>query len=159
MKKYGLITLLSLFCISHATAQSEPNADEYYKKVLENTQTLDTERHETAETIYKLANDATKKIKEINEKLATIKAEKSENLEELQNLQRDLQIELSILQANLQADALKLQSLEMMAAKNTRTKTAIREEEEQQRYKVLGDTIKKELKKSEEKIRNLNVGL
>ncbi|WP_208439298.1 type IV secretion system protein VirB5, partial [Bartonella tribocorum] len=129
MKKYGLVTLLSFSFISHTIAQTPPDVDEYYRQALENTQKLNAVKSETAETIYKTAAETTKKIKEISDQLEHLKAQiettatetttdtaKKSQLEELQKLQalrQELQVKVSLLQADLQANSLKLQSLAM----------------------------------------------
>ncbi|OLL41266.1 type IV secretion system protein [Bartonella henselae] len=144
MKKYSLITLLFLFCISHAKAQTASLPDEYYKKALENTQKLDAAKSETAESIYKSATETTKKIQELNEKLANAKTAEKPKSEELQALQ----VELSLLQAQLQADTLKIQSLSMIQAKDTKTKEELREEQTQKKHEDLQKKIKEKLEKS-----------
>nr|AEH57997.1 VirB5 [Bartonella sp. B12] len=145
MKKYGLAALLSLSFISHATSQTAPNVDEYYKSALESTQKLDTAKSETAESIYATAIETAKKIEEIRQKLEGAKLKKEDKAEELQ----DLRAQLSLLQANLQVSSLKLQSLSMIQAKNTSTKEEIREEEAQKKHQKLAEEIKKKLKKLE----------
>ncbi|WP_273755201.1 type IV secretion system protein VirB5 [Bartonella sp. MM73XJBT.G] len=165
MKKYSLATLLSFSLISHALSQVSPDADEYYKQALENTQKLDIAKSETAETIYKTATEKTKKIKEIRDQLEQLKAQintattktetetekqsKLEELQKLQTLQQELQLKVSLLQADLQANALKLQSLDMIQAKDTKTKEELREEKEQEKHK----TIQAQLKEKEEKLK------
>ncbi|WP_019221905.1 type IV secretion system protein [Bartonella senegalensis] len=146
MKKYSLITLLSLFCISHAKAQTASLiTDEYYKQALENTQKLDAAKSETAESIYKSATETTKKIQELKEKLEKAKTDQKTKPEELQALQ----VELSLLQAQLQADSLKMQSLAMIQAKDTKTKEELREEQTQQNHKKIEEKLKEKLEKSD----------
>lgn len=60
-EKYSLVTLLSFSFIPHALSQISPDADEYYKQALENTQKLDIAKSETAESIYKTVTEKTKK--------------------------------------------------------------------------------------------------
>ncbi|UNE53778.1 DUF4407 domain-containing protein [Bartonella machadoae] len=160
MKKYSLITLLSLSFISHAIADNTENTEEYYKQALETTETLNAVKSGTAETIHEHATTAAKKIKEINEKLAQLQAkakvqtqtqekeqtqtQEQSNLQELQALQ----IELSALQAELQADALKLQSLDMIQAKNTKTNEEVREENVHKENEDLLEKLKEKLAKS-----------
>ncbi|WP_336294546.1 type IV secretion system protein VirB5 [Bartonella sp. CB169] len=144
MKKYGLIMLLYLSCASHAMSQTTINVDEYYKNALENTQKLDAAKSETAETIYASAAETTKKIQEINNKLETVKSQEKPELEALQTLQ----IELAILHANLQVDALKLQSLAMIKARDTKSKEEMREEEIQKEHKDLEQKLKEKLESS-----------
>ncbi|ETS06094.1 hypothetical protein [Bartonella henselae] len=145
MKKYSLVTLLSLFCISHAKAQTAPLADEYYKKALENKQQLDVAKSQTAESIYESATQTANKIKDINDQLKTLKADTKTKPEQLQTLQ----IELSLLQAQLQADTLKVQSLAMIQAKDTKTKEELREEQTQQNHKKIEEKLKEKLGKSD----------
>ncbi|CAF26523.1 hypothetical protein [Bartonella quintana] len=145
MKKYGLVTLLSLSCVSHTIAETALLADEYYKRALENTQKLDAAKSETAESIYASANEITNKIKEINEKLRKAQAAEKTKPEEFQALQ----IELSLLQAQLQADTLKIQFLSMIQAKNTKTKEDIREEQTQKKHKDLQEKLKEKLGNSD----------
>ncbi len=114
MKKYGLITLLSLSFISHATSQTAPIADGYYKDALESTQKSDTTRSETAESIYTSTAENIKEIENINQQLENIKSKAETKPEEFQALQ----IRLSLLQARLQTDIVKLQSLSMIETKN-----------------------------------------
>nr|AAF25839.1 17kDa antigen-like protein [Bartonella elizabethae] len=168
MKKYGLMTLLSFSFISHAFSQMSPDADEYYKQALENTQKLDTAKSETAETIYKTATETAKKIKEINGQLEQLKsqtettatettsdADKNSNLEELQKrqaLRQELQVKVSLLQADLQANSLKLQALNMIQARDTKTKEELREEKEQQKHKTLQAQLKEKEEKLKEKL-------
>ncbi|KEC54036.1 hypothetical protein [Bartonella koehlerae] len=145
MKKYSLVTLLSLFCISHAKAQIAPLPDEYYKKALENTQKLDVAKSQTAESIYESATQTANKIKDINDQLKTLKADTKTKPEQLQALQ----IELTLLQAQLQADTLKIQSLSMIQAKDTKTKEELREEQTQQNHKKIEEKLKEKLEKSD----------
>nr|AFY07848.1 VirB5 [Bartonella sp. A554] len=152
MKKYGLVPLLSLSSISHANSQTTPDVDEYNKSALENTKKLDAAKSETAEAIYSLTTENIKKIEQIINKIENIKAKTETKPEELQAAQPALQIELSLLQAKLQADVLKLQSLAMIQAKNTKTKDEIREEEEQNKHQAIA-------KKLKEKLENSNVRL
>ncbi|WP_254474539.1 type IV secretion system protein VirB5 [Bartonella sp. B1098] len=168
MKKYGLVTLLSFSFISHALSEMSPDADEYYRQALENTQKLEAAKSETAETIYKTATETTKKIKELRDQLEQLKskiegtktettsdADKNSKLEELQNLQalrQELQVKVSLLQADLQANALKLQSLDMIQARDTKTKEELREEKEQQKHKTLQAQLKEKEEKLKEKL-------
>ncbi|AGF76302.1 hypothetical protein [Bartonella vinsonii] len=145
MKRYSLVTLLSLFCIFHAKAQTAPLPDEYYKKALENTQKLDVAKSETAQSIYESATETAKKIKDINNQLATLKADTKTKPEQLQALQ----IELTLLQAQLQADTLKIQSLSMIQAKDTKTKEELREEQTQRNHKKIEEKLKAKLEKSD----------
>nr|AEH58006.1 VirB5 [Bartonella sp. B25] len=149
MKKYSLIPLLSLSFISHAISQTTPDVDVYYKSALENTQKLDAAKSETAEAIYSFTTENIKKIEEISKKIGNIKAKTETKPEELQAAQQALQIELSLLQAKLQADVLKLQSLAMIQAKDTKTKDEIREEEEQKKHQALAKKLKEKLEKSD----------
>nr|AEH57992.1 VirB5 [Bartonella sp. P1198] len=142
MKQYGLITLLSLSFISHATSQTTFDADEYYKNVLSSTQKLNTTKSSTAETVYESTTKTAEKIQEINNKL---KSKENLKAEELQTLQ----IELSLLQVNLQKDALRLQSLAMMQEKDTKTKEEIREEEAQKKHEEIAKKLKEKLEKSD----------
>ncbi|WP_455478041.1 type IV secretion system protein VirB5 [Bartonella sp. B10] len=141
MKKYQLAALLSLSFISNAMSQTEQTADEYYKSALESTQKLEAAKSETAETIFASANKNAKQIEEIKSQLEKVKPE------ELQTLQT-LQVKLAILQANLQADALKLQSFAMMKARDTKTKEEIREEEEQKKHQDIEEKLQEQLRKS-----------
>ncbi|EJF78867.1 Uncharacterised protein [Candidatus Bartonella washoeensis] len=150
MKKYGLITLLSLSCISHATAQNSLDVEEYYQKALENTQKLDAAKSETAETIYKSAAEMTKKIDDINSKLATVKANQNSKPEDFEALQ----VELSILQARLLSDTLKLESLAMIQARDTKTKEELREEQVQQQHKEFEKKLKEKLEKTSTGLEN-----
>ncbi|WP_273719029.1 MULTISPECIES: type IV secretion system protein VirB5 [Bartonella] len=170
MKKYGLVTLLSFSFISHALSQMSPDADEYYKQALENTQKLDAAKSETAETIYKTATETTKKINEIKEQLEQLKSQinttettaeaetetekksKLEKLQKLQTLQQELQVKASLLQADLQASSLKLQSLAMIQARDTKTKDELREEKEQKKHKYIQAQLKEKEEKLKEKI-------
>ncbi|ATP12775.1 hypothetical protein BHOIPH791_04940 [Bartonella henselae] len=145
MKKYSLVTLLSLFCISHAKAQTATLTDEYYKKALENTQKLDVAKSQTAESIYESATQTANKIKDINNQLANLKADTKTKPEQLQALQ----IELTLLQAQLQADTLKIQSLAMIQAKDTKTKEELREEQTQKKHEDLQKQLKEKLEKSD----------
>ncbi|WP_273758604.1 type IV secretion system protein VirB5 [Bartonella sp. AU55XJBT] len=165
MKKYGLVTLLSFSFISHALSQMSPDADEYYKQALENTQKLEAAKSETAETIYKTATETAKKIKELRDQLEQLKSKiegtttetttetakesKLEELQKLQALRQELQVKVSLLQADLQTSSLKLQSLAMIQARDTKTKEELREEKEQQKHKIL----QAQLKEKEEKLR------
>ncbi|QEE12539.1 type IV secretion system protein VirB5 [Bartonella krasnovii] len=173
MKKYSLVTLLSFSFIPHALSQISPDADEYYKQALENTQKLDIAKSETAESIYKTVTEKTKKINEIRDQLeqlkaqintATTKAEtenenekksKLEELQKLQTLQQELQVKVSLLQADLQANALKLQSLDMIQAKDTKTKEELREEKEQEKHKQLQAQLKEKEEKLKEKLESI----
>ncbi|WP_175868936.1 type IV secretion system protein VirB5 [Bartonella gabonensis] len=164
MKKYALVTLLSFSFISHAVSQTSPDADEYYKQALESTQKLDTAKSETAETIYKTATESVKKIKDISSQLEQVKSQintvttdtkeknKSEELQKLQATRQGLQIEVSLLQADLQANSLKLQSLNMIQARDTKTKEEIREEKEQEKRKILQSQLKEKEEKLKEKL-------
>nr|AEH57994.1 VirB5 [Bartonella sp. P1206] len=145
MKKYGLATLLSLSFISHATSQTTPNVDEYYKNALENTQKSNTAKSETAESVYETAVETAKKIEEIRQKLEDAKLKKEDKAEEFQ----DLRAQLSLLQANLQVNSLKLQSLSMIQAKDISTKEEMREEEAHKRHQELAEEIKEKLEKSD----------
>nr|WEQ92348.1 rC1 [synthetic construct] len=107
--------------------------DEYYKKALENTQKLDVAKSQTAESIYESATQTANKIKDINNQLANLKADTKTKPEQLQALQ----IELTLLQAQLQADTLKIQSLAMIQAKDTKTKEELREEQTQKKHEDL----------------------
>ncbi|EJF76708.1 hypothetical protein MCO_01547 [Bartonella sp. DB5-6] len=142
MKKYGLITLLSLSFISHATSQTTSNVDEYYQNALASIQRLDTKQSSAAETIYENTTTTEAKIKQISDALAS-----KENLkpEELQ----DLQIKLSLIQANLQTDALKLQSLSMIQTKDIKTKEEIYEEEAKKKNNAFKEKLKEEIAKSD----------
>ncbi|UTO28063.1 type IV secretion system protein VirB5 [Bartonella harrusi] len=155
MKKYRLITLLSLSFISHAIAESTENVEDYYKKALENTEKLNAVKSETAETIHEHAASAIKKIKEFNEELTQLQAQTQSQGQDAQaqtksNTEKiqDLQIKLSVLQAELQADALKLQSLAMIQAKDTKTKEEIHEEKVKKEHEELLKTLKEKLEKS-----------
>ncbi|MET3589597.1 chromosome segregation ATPase [Bartonella silvatica] len=148
MKKYGLVTLLSLSFISHATSKTTTNVDEYYKKTLESIQELNTANSETAENIYERTKETTAKIQEIQEKLRNAQSSETQKPEELQQLQ----IELSILQAKLQVDTLKIQSLSMIQAKNAKTKEEMSEEAAQKKHEDIA-------KKLKEKLENSNVRL
>ncbi|WP_375646890.1 MULTISPECIES: type IV secretion system protein VirB5 [unclassified Bartonella] len=152
MKKYGLVTLLSFSFISHAISQTPPDVDEYYKQALENTQKLNAAKSETAETIYKTATDTANKIKEINHQFENIQSKKDTKPEELQALQQELQIKLSLLQADLQVNSLKLQSLDMIQARDTKTKDELREEKEQQKHKHIEKQLKEKEKQLKEKL-------
>ncbi|WP_375642297.1 MULTISPECIES: type IV secretion system protein VirB5 [unclassified Bartonella] len=152
MKKYGLVTLLSFSFISHAISQTTPDADEYYKQALENTQKLDAAKSETAETVYKTATDTAKKIKEISQQLENIKSKSDTKPEELQILRQELQVKLVLLQADLQVASLKLQSLDMIQARDTKTKDEMREEKEQQKHKHLEAQLKEKEKQLKEKL-------
>ncbi|WP_409360998.1 type IV secretion system protein [Bartonella heixiaziensis] len=142
MKKYGLITLLSLSFISHATSQTISEADEYYKNALESTQKLNAKKSSTAETVYESTIKTAEEIKQISNKLKSQENPKSEELQALQ-------IELSLLQANLQKDALRLQSLAMIQAKDTKTKDEIREEDVQKKHLEIAEKLKEQLEKSD----------
>ncbi|EJF86821.1 hypothetical protein [Candidatus Bartonella washoeensis] len=144
MKKYGLITLLSLSFISHAIAENTEDVEEYYKKALGNKQQLDAAKSETAEAIYTSASTTAKKIEEINSKLATVKANQNSKPEDFEALE----VELGILQAQLQADTLKLQALSMIQAKDTKTKEELREEHAQKEHKKLEKKLKEKLGKT-----------
>ncbi|WP_375659394.1 type IV secretion system protein VirB5 [Bartonella sp. MR30HLJHH] len=171
MKKYGLVTLLSFSFISHAISQTTPDADEYYKQALENTQKLDAAKSETAEGIYKTATETAKKIKEISHQLEQVKSQtgttateavKKSSLEELQNLQalrQELQVKLSLLQADLQVASLKLQSLDMIQARDTKTKDEMREEKEQQKHKYLEAQLKEKEKELKEKLESTSTNV
>ncbi|VEJ45886.1 type IV secretion system protein VirB5 [Bartonella vinsonii] len=150
MKKYSLITLLSLSFISHAMAETVDavDADEYYKKALESTQELNTVKSETAENILEQATKTAKKIQEISEKLTQAQAESQEKEKSDPEKLQALQIKLSVLQANLQADALKLQSLAMIQAKDSRTKEEVREEQIQKKHEEIAEKLKEKLGKS-----------
>ncbi|WP_273723686.1 type IV secretion system protein VirB5 [Bartonella sp. AU18XJBT] len=152
MKKYGLVTLLSFSFISHAISQTTPDADEYYKQALENTQKLDAAKSETAETVYKTATDTAKKIKAISQQLENIKSKSDTKPEELQVLRQELQVKLSLLQADIQVASLKLQSLDMIQARDTKTKDEMREEKEQQKHKHLEAQLKEKEKQLKEKL-------
>ncbi|WP_455481752.1 type IV secretion system protein VirB5 [Bartonella sp. B35(2025)] len=139
MKKYPLATLLLLSFISNAMSQTDLTADEYYKSVLESTQKLEAVKSETAESILASANKNAKQIEEISKQLEKAKPE------ELQTLQ----VKLAVLQANLQADALKLQSFAMIKAKDTKTKEEIREEEEQKKHQDIEEKLQEQLRKTD----------
>ncbi|WP_455479151.1 type IV secretion system protein VirB5 [Bartonella sp. B23] len=145
MKKYYLITLLFLSSVSHAMSQTTLDVDEYYKNALESTQKLNTARSETAETIYASTKTSTEKIKEISDKLTNTKLQEKPKSEELQALQ----IELAILHADLQVNALKLQSLAMIQAKDTKSKEELREEEVQKRHKDIEEKLRKKIENSD----------
>ncbi|GAA5102703.1 type IV secretion system protein VirB5 [Bartonella acomydis] len=145
MKKYGLITLLSLSFTSHTIAQ---DTEEYYKNALESTQKLNAVKSETAESIYMSTTEHVKKIENINQQLETIKAKTEVKPEEFQALQ----IQLTLLQAKLQTDIVKLQSLSMIEAKDKKTTEEIREEEAQKQHEELAEQLKQKLESS-------NVGL
>ncbi|WP_375631335.1 MULTISPECIES: type IV secretion system protein VirB5 [unclassified Bartonella] len=159
MKKYGLVTLLSFSFISHAISQTTPDAEEYYKQALENTQKLNTAKSETAETIYKTATDTAKKIKEISNQLENIKSKPDTKPEELQTLRQEIQVKLSLLQADLQVSSLKLQSLDMIQARDTKTKDELREEKEQQKHKHLEAQLKEKEKQLKEKLESTNTNV
>ncbi|WP_375663686.1 type IV secretion system protein VirB5 [Bartonella sp. CL63NXGY] len=159
MKKYGLVTLLSFSFISHAISQTTPDAEEYYKQALENTQKLDAAKSETAETIYKSATDTAKKIKEISQQLENIKSKPDTKPEELQTLRQEIQVKLSLLQADLQVSSLKLQSLDMIQARDTKTKDELREEKEQQKHKHLEAQLKEKEKQLKEKLESTNTNV
>ncbi|WP_375660914.1 MULTISPECIES: type IV secretion system protein VirB5 [unclassified Bartonella] len=159
MKKYGLVTLLSFSFISHAISQTTPDAEEYYKQALENTQKLDAAKSETAETIYKTATDTAKKIKEISNQLENIKSKPDTKPEELQTLRQEIQVKLSLLQADLQVSSLKLQSLDMIQARDTKTKDELREEKEQQKHKHLEAQLKEKEKQLKEKLESTNTNV
>ncbi|EJF85868.1 hypothetical protein ME1_01445 [Bartonella vinsonii subsp. arupensis OK-94-513] len=149
MKKYSLVTLLSLSFISHAMAETVDavdtvDADEYYKQALESTQKLNTVRSETAGTILDHATKTTKKIQEINNKLTQEKEKEKPDPEKLQTLQ----IELTMLQAQLQADSLKLQSLNMIQAKDSKTQDEVREEQIKKEHEEIAKKLKEQLGKS-----------
>ncbi|WP_375637741.1 MULTISPECIES: type IV secretion system protein VirB5 [unclassified Bartonella] len=159
MKKYGLVTLLSFSFISHAISQTTPDAEEYYKQALENTQKLNTAKSETAESIYKSATDTAKKIKEISNQLENIKSKPDTKPEELQTLRQEIQVKLSLLQADLQVSSLKLQSLDMIQARDTKTKDELREEKEQQKHKHLEAQLKEKEKQLKEKLESTNTNV
>ncbi|WP_375660103.1 type IV secretion system protein VirB5 [Bartonella sp. CL74QHWL] len=159
MKKYGLVTLLSFSFISHAISQTTPDAEEYYKQALENTQKLDAAKSETAETIYKSATDTAKKIKEISNQLENIKSKPDTKPEELQAIRQEIQVKLSLLQAGLQVSSLKLQSLDMIQARDTKTKDELREEKEQQKHKHLEAQLKEKEKQLKEKLESTNTNV
>ncbi|WP_273790960.1 type IV secretion system protein VirB5 [Bartonella sp. CM31XJBT] len=159
MKKYGLVTLLSFSFISHAISQTTPDAEEYYKQALENTQKLNTAKSETAESIYKSATDTAKKIKEISNQLENIKSKPDTKPEELQALRQEIQVKLSLLQAGLQVSSLKLQSLDMIQARDTKTKDELREEKEQQKHKHLEAQLKEKEKQLKEKLESTNTNV
>ncbi|MCZ2158928.1 type IV secretion system protein VirB5 [Bartonella sp. 220] len=144
MKKYSFVTLLSLSFISHTMAETTENADEYYKQALESTQQLNTVKSETAGTILDNATKTTKEIQKINEELTQEQSQEKPDPEKLQTLQ----IKLSVLQANLQADALKLQSLAMIQAKDSKTKEEVREEEIKKQHEEIVQKLKGKLEKS-----------
>ncbi|GAA5107765.1 type IV secretion system protein VirB5 [Bartonella jaculi] len=155
MKKYGLVALLSLSFISHATAQNTSEADDYYKKALENTQQLNVAKSKTAETIYQSAEENMKKIEEISQKLQDTQSKTSSTPEEPQAVQQKqaaqqaLQIELLLLQARLQADSVKLQSLALIQAKDTKTTEERLEEKAQQKHEELIKTLKEKIEGSD----------
>ncbi|WP_330167920.1 type IV secretion system protein VirB5 [Bartonella grahamii] len=162
MKKYGLVTLLSFSFISHAISETTPDADEYYKQALENTQKLDAAKSETAESIYKTATDTANKIKEIKNQLEQIKSKpdtKPEELQKLQTLQQELQVKLSLLQADLHANVLKLQALDMIQARDTKTKEEMREEKEQQKHKNIATQLKEKEKALKEKLESTDTNV
>ncbi|WP_375667189.1 type IV secretion system protein VirB5 [Bartonella sp. CL435QHHD] len=159
MKKYGLVTLLSFSFISHAISQTTPDAEEYYKQALENTQKLDAAKSETAESIYKSATDTAKKIKEISNQLENIKSKPDTKPEELQAIRQEIQVKLSLLQAGLQVSSLKLQSLDMIQARDTKTKDELREEKEQQKHKYLEAQLKEKEKQLKEKLESTNTNV
>lgn len=139
MRKYGLITLLSLSCISHAVAQEgAPNVDEYYRQVIENKKVLDPKNTEDVGSVHASIAATQTKIKEIESNLQTAKPEELPAL----------QIKLSLLQANLQMDSLKLQSA-IVEANNKKTTEELREEEAQQEHKNLEEKLKEKLEKSD----------
>ncbi|WP_455465778.1 type IV secretion system protein [Bartonella sp. B39] len=145
MKKYYLITLLFLSSVSHAMSQTTFDVDEYYKNALETTQELNIAKSETAETVYQSTKTTTEKIKEISDKLTNAKSQKKTKPEELQALQ----VELAILHANLQVNALKLQSLAMIQAKDTKSKEEIREEEIQKKHKDIEEKLRRKIESSD----------
>lgn len=141
MKKYEIAALLSLLLTSEAVSQSEPTADEYYQTALEGIQKSETEKSETAKSVYESVIDNVREIEEIKNSLATAEPE------ELQALQ----VKLAILQATIQADALKLQSLSMIQMKDTKTKEEIREEQEKKKHKLIESILKEQLERSNAK--------
>ncbi|WP_330169090.1 type IV secretion system protein VirB5 [Bartonella grahamii] len=159
MKKYGLVTLLSFSFISHAISETTPDADEYYKQALENTQKLDAAKSETAESIYKTAADTANKIKEIKNQLEQIKSKPDTKPEELQALRQELQVKLSLLQADLHANVLKLQALDMIQARDTKTKEEMREEKEQQKHKNIATQLKEKEKALKEKLESTDTNV
>ncbi|EJF76230.1 type IV secretion system protein VirB5 [Bartonella alsatica] len=142
MKKYGLVTLLSLSFISHATSQNTSSVDEYYKSAVENTQKLDTAESDTAQSIFESTTTTITEIQKINNKFNAKQPPKSEELQALQ-------MELALVQAKIQADALKLQSLAMIQEKNKKTKEEIHEEKAQEEHKRIAEKLKEELEKSD----------
>ncbi|WP_406604143.1 type IV secretion system protein VirB5 [Bartonella gliris] len=154
MKKYGLITLLSLSCISHAMAQPPQTADEYYEKAVEGTQQSETTNSETAESLYKSANATMQEIEAIKKRLEEIKSSSERKPEEVQVLQQALQLELSFLQAKLQADTLKIQSLAAIHAKTAKTTEEIHEEKAKEEHKETAKKLKEELDKARKGLKN-----
>ncbi|WP_208436165.1 type IV secretion system protein VirB5 [Bartonella phoceensis] len=148
MKKYGLVTLLSLAFISHAVSQTTTDVDEYYKNALEGTPDSGITKSETAESIYSSAVETVKKIAEIRQKLEAITSKEKVKPEELQALQT----QLSILQTNLQADSVKLQSLNIIQSKDSPTRDEVREAEVQKRHEDLAEKLRKELENSDVKL-------
>ncbi|WP_336279632.1 type IV secretion system protein [Bartonella sp. CB175] len=149
MRKYYLAILMALFFVSHATSQDATSpgesldVDEYYKRALEGTKELEDIKSEAAETIYETTIENAKKIKEIENKLNS--AKKPEEISAIQ-------VSLSLLQAKLQADIVRLQSLSMLHAKHIQTKEEIREKEQQKMHKEIEKKFKEKLEQSKGKI-------
>ncbi|WP_273721027.1 MULTISPECIES: type IV secretion system protein VirB5 [unclassified Bartonella] len=159
MKKYSLITLLSLSFSPYANAQTTQNVDEYYKSALESRQQVQASTQETAESIYASTTETTKKIEEIRQEIEKLKLKTETKPEEMQALRQELQTKLSLLQTQLQTDTLKLQYLTMLQAKNSKTKEELHEETTQGERKKIQDQLAEKEKKLEAQVERSNVRL
>ncbi len=77
----------------------------------------------------------------------------------MQALRQEIQVKLSLLQAGLQVSSLKLQSLDMIQARDTKTKDELREEKEQQKHKYLEAQLKEKEKKLKEKLESTSTNV
>ncbi|MCZ2328936.1 type IV secretion system protein VirB5 [Bartonella sp. F02] len=146
MKKYYLAAFLPLFFISNAMSQDISNVDAYYQTALKSTQTLNDIN---PEDIYKLVEQKKQEISDLEQQFINVSASTSETkTEELQQLQ----IKISLLQAELQMGALGLQSLSMIKAKTEKTKEEIREEEQQKKHKQIEEKLNQKLAQSKGKL-------
>ncbi|WP_407965011.1 hypothetical protein [Bartonella sp. C271] len=150
MKPLYLITLLSLcstsllsLCsISYAVSQTD--TETYYQNAIQASSGSEISDLETAKSVYASAVANQEKIKEINNKL-------SQNLTPEQKAA--LQTELAILQANLQADILKLQASAIIKSESAQSKEQEREQEQQKNQEAVQQTLQEQLEQAKTKLK------
>ncbi|OPB31771.1 type IV secretion system protein VirB5 [Bartonella sp. AR 15-3] len=136
-------SLLSLCSISYAASSTDPEA--YYQNVIQDSSGSEISDLETAKSAYASAIANQEKIKEINEKLSsqTLKAEEKEAL----------QTQLAILQANLQADILRLQASVIIKSESAQSKEQEREKEQQKNHEAVQKTLQEQLDQAKTKLK------